>query len=67
MSDGIESLMRVGPEFIAEFRAAFRNAGPRHRNVDRWTYELGWDIDRAAMNAYLAPERPHTTIVKEGA
>lgn len=37
-------------------RSAFRSIGPRHRNVDRWENDLGWRIDPAVVDAYLAPE-----------
>lgn len=49
-------MMYASATFIEEYRKAFRSFGPRHRNVDRWRYELGWNVPNSVVKAYLAPE-----------
>ncbi len=48
--------IRVNPEFVAAYRKVFENHGQRHRNAARWMWDLGWSIDRRALEEYLAPE-----------
>ena len=52
------------PDFIIVSRAfneAMREAecklGPRHRLVDRWRHELGWNVEPSAVATWLEPER----------
>ncbi len=52
----------LGMEFYASeafgevYWQAFKDRGPRHRNVARWLLVLGWSIREGAMQEYLAPE-----------
>lgn len=58
MSELAQSMMLTSAAMQEAYRKAFRELGPRHRNVDRWIQELGWGIERRALEAYLAPESP---------
>ncbi|TAJ89726.1 hypothetical protein [Reyranella sp.] len=49
--------VEVSRELFSAYRAEMEKIGPRHRNVCRWLYDLGWGIDAAALDTYLAPER----------
>lgn len=54
--DTAHQMMLASATFIDEYRKAFRALGPRHRNVDRWRYDLGWSVPYSVVKAYLAPE-----------
>ena len=59
---GLESFFGLdGPRKLSVFGEAywqaFRDRGPRHRNVARWLNDLGWGIRESALRDYLAPER----------
>lgn len=43
----------ISREAFAEFRKAWREQGPRHRLVDRWRFDLGWNIEPEAVRAWL--------------
>lgn len=49
------------------YRKDIESMGPRHKIVARWLYDLGWGIDAAALDAFLAPEniRPRVPFSKE--
>lgn len=46
-------------EAFEAYRSAFRALGPRHRMVDRWRYDLGWNCAEPVVAGYLAEERSH--------
>ena len=58
--DTARQMMLVSAAFTDAYRKEFRAFGPRHRNVDRWRYELGWNVPNSVVNAYLAPEEPRS-------
>lgn len=49
--------MPISPEAWEAFRGAFRALGPRHRLVDRWRYDLKWNVPESAISNWLAEER----------
>ena len=43
MSDELRpKMMRIGAMQWEMLRKVSREIGPRHRNADRWLYDLGW-------------------------
>jgi len=49
--------MQITPEAWAAYRGAFRAMGPRHKMIDRWRYDLGWNCPEDVIASYLADER----------
>lgn len=50
--------MLVSAGFLAAFREQWRKQGECHRIVDRWRYELGWNIAPEVVRAFLEGDRP---------
>lgn len=70
MSDDLcikPSMIIASRTFMDAHREAIESMGPRHKTVARWLYDLGWGIDAAALDAFLAPEnvRPRVPFSKE--
>lgn len=53
-----DMMVRASQIAIEQYRKQLRSIGPRHRNADRWMFDLGWSISEEALLAYLAPELP---------
>lgn len=54
----VGDIIPVSADFIAAFREVWREQGPRHRLVDRWRYDLGWNIEPEVVRAFLEQDRP---------
>ncbi len=49
--------MQITPEAWEAYRSAFRSLGPRHKLVDRWRYDLKWNVPESAVANWLSTER----------
>jgi hypothetical protein len=68
LRDAVES-GHIEPDFIpvgrdtwAAYREAYCAIGPRHRIIDRWRYDLGWEVSADVAEAFLAPETRHLKL-----
>lgn len=55
----------ITPEAWEAYRSAFRAMGPRHRLIDRWRYDLKWNVPESVIANWLAEERSHL-VTKAG-
>lgn len=60
MADDAPDYITASPSTWAAYRDAFRCLGPRHRLLDRWCHDLGWEIPHEVAAPFLAPEMPRT-------
>jgi hypothetical protein len=49
--------MLISPQAWGAYRSAFRSLGPKHRAVDRWRYDLKWNVPDHVVSDWLADER----------
>lgn len=50
-------VLSITPEAFEAYRSAFRALGPRHKLVDRWRYDLKWNVPQEVVANWLAEER----------
>ena len=61
----MSKVWNITPEAWAAFRSAYRAMGPKHKLMDRWRYDLGWNCPEHVIANYLAEERANL-VTKAG-
>lgn len=47
----------VSRNFVDAMREVWRRRGPAHRWVDRWRFDLGWNVPSDVVANYLARDK----------